>query len=399
MNTVKIFILLVFTLLFGCTEKRRSERQKYSIYTMADDSKEYINQVSDLSSGDLDPVKNGTRTYPKQIWYDLVVKDGFYYRLERRSGYFLKYTLKDNVYSPVDSVSLAGMNYFDNYNWVHPDTVFLASYDRTTSKLRYARIAVKTMQAQTGNLPVAAPKAPFNSMSVGFTLLKDNKLFLGYTYHDISTTHFKTVDTVYIDVLRYADLKHIKTIRDSRSAYPGGANTAQPNTFTNTNGDFYFLACPGIALGNNPDKPTALYRIRKNEDVLDSTFFWNISETIKNDAYGLWDIGNEKAIIRSERKDLFNGVEDHYKVPHIEFYVLDLYKKTATKLDLPLDKGTSRQCVLLENGLVYLSVNSEAGNIIWIYNPKDGTLKKGLSINSDIDYILRIEKLDGDLTQ
>lgn len=397
LTTLKIFVLLTITYLFGCSEKQTSERQKYSIYTMADDSKEYINQVDDLSSGELDPVINGARTYPKQIWYDLIVKDGFYYRLERKTNFFLKYEVIKNKYTPIDSVALPGMSYFDNYNWVHPDTVFLASYDRKTSRLSYARIDVQNMKAETGNLPVSLPKSPFNSMSIGFSMLKKNKLFLGYTYHKISQTHFETADTVYVDILTYPGLKPVKTIKDSRSTNPGGANTAQPNTFTDQKGDFYFLACPGIALGNNPDLPTSLYRIKKNDDELDSTFYWNISEAIKNHAYGLWDIGNGKAIIRSERKDLFTGVEDHYKVPHIEFYLLDINKKTTQKLDLPLDKGTSRQCVLVENGLVYLSINSESGNYIWIYNPNVNTLTKGLKIKDDIDYILRIEKLFEDL--
>jgi len=397
LTTLKIFTFLGLIFLFGCSEKQTSERQQYSIYTMADDNKEYINQTNDLSSGELDPIQKGVRTYPKQIWFDLIVKDGFYYRLERKTNYFLKYTVENKRYIPVDSVKLPGMSYLDNYNWVHSDTVFLTSFDRRISKLNYARVNVKTMKAEVGTLPVSLPKSPFNSMSVGFSMVRTGKLFLGYTYHEITSQHFKTADSIYVDVFTYPDLQPIKTIKDSRSSYPGGANTAQPNTFTDANGDFYFLACPGIALGNNPEKPTSLYRIKKDEDDLDSTFFWNISESIKNHGYGLWNIGNGKAIIRSERKDLFSGVEDHYKVPHIEFYVLDLNKKTTKKLELPLDKGTSRQCILVENGLVYLSVNSESGNYIWIYNPDDGTLKKGLKIRDDIDYILRIEKLYEDL--
>ena len=395
--TLKLIILPGLIFLFGCSEKRSDERHKYSIYTMADDYKEHISQVNDLSSGKLDPVKNGVRTYPKQIWYDLIVRDGFYYRLERKTNYFLKYAVQNNRYTPVDSVFLTEMSYFDNYQWVHPDSLFLVSFDRKLSRLEYARVNVKTMKAETGNIPVALPKSPFNSMSVGFSMLRKDEFFLGYTYHAITARDFTTADTVYVDVLTYPGLKVIKTIKDARSAYPGGANTAQPNTFTDQNGDFYFLACPGIALGNRPEKPTSLYRIKKDEDKLDSTFYWNISESIKNHGYGLWDIGNGKAILRSERKDLFTGFEDHYKVPHIEFYVLDLAKKTSKKLDLPLDKGTSRQCVLLENGIVYLSINSESGNYIWIYNPKDETLTKGLQVKDDIDYILRIEKLYDDI--
>lgn len=395
-----ILTILFFTglsFLSGCSEKQRTESKKYSIYTMAKDYKEYITQVDDLSSGAIDPLKNGARTYPKQIWFDLIVKDGFYYRLERKTQYFLKYTIENNRYTPVDSVHISPLTYLDNYNWVHPDTVLLISYDRKMSALSYARVNVKTMKANVGIMPVALPKAPFNSMSVGFSELRNRQLLIGYSYHEITSQNFRTTDTAYVDILSYPELKWQKTLKDTRSTYPGGANTAQPNTFTDENGDFYFLTCPGIASGNHPDKPTALYRIRKDQDSIDSTFFWNISESIKNHAYGLWNIGDDKAILRSERRDLFTGVEDHYKVPHIEFYILDLKLKTAKKLVLPLDKGTSRQCVLVENGTVYLSINSDSGgNYIWIYNPKTESLTKGLKLNGAIDYILRIEKLHED---
>ncbi|MBE9463322.1 DUF4374 domain-containing protein [Dyadobacter subterraneus] len=390
----KILFLISIGFISGCSENSAPETRTYSIYTMAKDYKEYIIQVDNLSSGKADPVKNGARTYPKQIWFDLIVRDGFYYRLHRKTHYFLKYTVQNNQYVPVDSVEIAPLTYLDNYNWVHPDTLLLISYDRKNAGLRYAKVNVKNMKARLGIMPVALPKAPFNSMSVGFSELRNKQLLVGYSYHSITSSNFSTTDTAYVDILSYPELKWQKTLKDSRSTYPGGANTAQPNTFQDEKGDFYFLACPGIALGNHPDKPTALYRIRKDENTIDSTFFWNISESIKNHGYGLWNIGNGKAILRSERRDLFTGVEDHYKVPHIEFYVLDLKQKTIKKLDLPLDKGTSRQCVLVEKGNVYISINSDtAGNYIWIYNPDTETLTKGLKLDGDIDYILRVEKL------
>ena len=395
-NLILFKILCFFVIYFftGCSEKHKSDHKKYSIYTMAKDYKEYILQVNDLSSGEMDPVKNGAGTYPKQIWFDLIVRNGFYYRLERKTQYFLKYTIENNEYIPVDSVAVPPLTYLDNYNWVDPDTLLLLSYDRKISRLSYAKVNVKTMKAEVGKVAIALPKAPFNSISVGFSELRNKQLLVGYSYHQITSQNFATSDTAYVGILSYPQMKWEKTLKDHRSTYPGGSNTAQPNTFSDENGDFYFLTCPGIALGNHPDKPTALYRIRKNQDTIDSTYFWNISESIKNHGYGLWNIGDGKAILRSERRDLFTGVEDHYKIPHIEFYVLDLKQKTSKKLNLPLDKGTSRQCVLVEKGIVYISINSDTGgNFIWIYNPKTENLTKGLKLNGEIDYILRIEKL------
>lgn len=387
-------ILLGLNILSSCSDQSASQQKKYSIYVMAKDGKEYISQVDSLSAGIISPIKNGARVFPKQIWYDLIVQNGFYYRLDRKSNYFIKSTVKDNRFVPVDSVYLKDFTFIDNYNQIHPDTLFIVSFNHKTGKLQSAKVNPKTLKAEIKNFPIPLPFGGYNAMSVGFTLFKTNKLFAGYTYHAIAAGQYKTSDTAYVAVLSYPELKLEKVLKDTRSTYPGGNNTAQPNTFTDEKGDFYFLACPGIALGNHPDLPTAIYRIRKEQDVLDSTFFFNISQSsIKNHGYGLWYIGNNQAIIRSERRALFTGIEDHYKIPHVEFHVLDLYTKVIKKLDLPLDKGTSRKCVLVENGLAYISLNSDTGNNIWIYNPQDGSLKKGLQLHGDIDYILRIEKL------
>lgn len=383
-------------LLLSCSPKTDQERKKYSIYTMAKDDSESIVQVDDLSSGEINPKESGTRTYPKQIWYDLIVKDGFYYRLENKNSYFLKYKVENNKYTPVDSVLLSGLSYLDNYNWLDADTLFLISYNRLPSRLSYARVNIKTMKAEVGLLPTQLPTPPLTSMSIGFSERRDNQLLLGYTYHKTtSDQQYTSIDTLYVDFLSYPELKLQKTVKDIRSTYPGSVNTGQPASFRDENGDFYFLACPGIALGNRPEKPTAIYRIKKDEDSLDSSYFFNISASkIQNHGYGLWNIGDGKAIIRSERKELFTGLTDHYKIPHVEFYVLDLGKQTVKKLDLPLDKGTSRQCILVENGLVYISINSdEAGNYIWKYDLKTEKLERGLHITGAIDYILRIEPL------
>ena len=58
LTTLKTLTFLGLIFLFGCSEKQESERQQYSIYTMADDNKEYINQVDNLATGELDPIQN-----------------------------------------------------------------------------------------------------------------------------------------------------------------------------------------------------------------------------------------------------------------------------------------------------------------------------------------------------
>ena len=139
---------------------------------------------------------------------------------------------------------------------------------------------------------------------------------------------------------------------------------------------------------------SGIFRIKKDQSVIDNYFF-NISESIiKNHAYGMWPLGGNKAIIRTERKDLFKDLNDHYKVAQFEFYVLDLQTKVIKKLNLPLDKGTRKQCVIVQNGIAYIAINSaKEGNFIWLYDIQKESLKKGLQLAGNTDYILRIDTL------
>lgn len=394
------FCLIVFALC-GCNmESARTTEtgsKKYSIYAMMKDGKEYIVQTDSITSGTLDPSDQGAMITPEPLYYDLIVRDNYYYRVDRKTGRFLKMAIVNGVFKEESSLQLAGIKNLENYNWISQDSLLLIGCDENLQQVKYAKIHVKEMMATQGIVPIPTPFGAFNSLSVGFSKFTGDKLMLGYTYHTTNGLQgYTTSDTIYTAVLHYPDMHAEKTLKDTRSAYPGGINTRQSHSFTDEKGDFYFIACPGIALGNNPDKPTAIFRIAKGESTIDPDYFFNISASkINNHGYGFWYIDNGKAIVRTERKGLFKGMKDHYKVPQMDFFVIDLATKATTRLDLPLDKGTARQCVLVENGLVYITVNSNAaGSDVWIYNPSSGTLQKGIHFNDEVDYILRLERLN-----
>ncbi|MNV42972.1 hypothetical protein D3C71_1346750 [compost metagenome] len=170
----------------------------------------------------------------------------------------------------------------------------------------------------------------------------------------------------------------------------------QPYSFNDEKGNYYFMTCPGIALGNRADRPTGIFRINTGEDALDRNYFFNISGSIiNNHAYGIWYVGGGLAIIRTERKDLFKGLSDHYSTAHFEFYLLDVYAgKVLKKLALPLDKGTRRASIVVSGDIAYISINStKEGNYIWLYNIKTGSLTKGLQLAGNTDFIMRMDQL------
>lgn len=390
------FGLFQFT---NCTSKKSIDNthssKKYSFYVMMKNEEEYIVQTDSIQSGFINPAKEGAKVVPQRIFYELIPQNNHYYRLDWKNGLFLQNTIEGNSYKSNDSVRITGNWGIDSYLWKH-DTLLTFGHNSKNGETRYAKITFNPLKASEGSIPLPAPSDGFNAMTIGFATFLNNHLYLGYTYHTTTLSSYTTSDTLYIAELTYPKLNIIRTFKDTRSTYPGGINTRQSHYFTDENGDFYFIACPGIAAGNNLSKPTGIFRINKTDGALDRTYFFNLSASpIHNHGYGFWYIGHGKAIVRTERRKLFKGMEDHYLVPHFDFYVLNLKKQTVFRLPLPLDKGTARNCILVENGLVYIALNpNNERSGVWIYNPTTEQLQKGVTFDKDVDYLLRMERLN-----
>lgn len=395
------FLLAVANLILSsCNSTSRKEnkpeKKKYSIYILGKNHQEYIIQTDDLTKGELKPESDGVELNTQYMDRDVIVKNGYYYHLDRKTATFSKYIKTDNAFFAVAELKIDNFS-VENFYWLSPDTLLLTGLDnKDFVDASFYKIAVKNFTiAQTGKLPVPKPPKGYESSSIGVTTILNHQLFLAYTYHKhFGPASYTTSDTIYTVSLSYPSMRVDTVAIDTRSSYPAGINTIQSYSFFTENGDFYFMSCPGIALGNTVKRPTAIFKIKKGESTISKDYFFNISASkINNHAYGIWYIGNGKAIIRSERKDLYKDFSEHAFAAQFEFYLLDLTKQSVTKLNLPLDKGTRREAVIVEKDTVYISINSSTvGNYIWLYDIRSGKLKKGLKLSGDTDYIYRIDK-------
>ncbi|MBC8985401.1 hypothetical protein H9X96_06400 [Pedobacter sp. N36a] len=404
MNSISkrsLSFLLLLTSLFGCTDSSLTAKNegahKYSIYILAKDGNEYIVETDQLDSGIILPEKEGAELNTREMDRSVIVKNGYYYHLNRKKAALVQYELRDRQLRAVQSMRLTKFS-LENFHWLGRDTLLLTGLNTPDfTQVKYAMLNVAAMKSiSEGNMEIPIPSGKFDNMSVGFVKKQDSKLLVGYTYHqELGLLNYTTSDTTYVTELNYPQMTAVKTAKDTRSTYPGGVNTVQTSSFEDVQGDFYFMDCPGIALGNRPELATGILRINKNETAPDPRYFFNISRSIGNHAYGMWPVGGDKAIVRAERKDLFKGLWDHYSTPHFEFYLVDVKNnKVINKLALPLDKGTRRECVLLKDNIAYISISSSAeGNFIWKYDLKTGALSKGLELAGNTDFILRIDQL------
>ncbi|MND75012.1 hypothetical protein D3C80_666200 [compost metagenome] len=396
-NRFTLFLsLLLLHLVISCRteDEGRNTDGKYSLYTMNKDLGNTIITSNTIDSGNLTISKNGIDIPTQQFDRSIIAKDKHFYFL--RAGKFRKYTLESNGLKEIAQLAMQDQH-IENINWLDRDTLLLFTSDnKTNRRLWVYKITVndfKINQQQEVKLPSAS--ADFKILSVGFGTIHQQRLLIGYTFNKvINETDFTTIDTMYIATLDKKTLQLENIQKDTRSSYPGGVNTVQSYSFHDENGNFYFMSCPGIALGNSPSKPTAIFRIDNNSPHINPTYFLNLTAKTHNHAYGMWYLGNNQAIIRSERRDRYTDFSDHHSTYQFEYYVVDLISQTTTKLNLPFDKGTRKESVLVENGKAYITIDdAKDQHQVWIYDIKSKDIQVGLTLDQATDFIVRIDRL------
>ncbi len=388
-----LLLSLMISCQFGHEEKNLSG--KYSLYTMDKDLGNTIVTSTQIDSGTLDIQQNGVEIPTQQFDRSVIIKNNKFYFL--REGRFRKYILETTGLKEIGQLPMPDQH-IENINWLNNDTLLLFTSDnKTNRRLWYTKVAIKPFKIVQQHELKIPPSAPdFNIISIGFSTIHQQQLLVGYTFNKIiNETDFTTIDTLYVATLDKTTLKLKGIQKDTRSTYPGGINTVQSYSFNDENGNYYFMACPGIALGNTPSKSTAIFKIDQKSTQIDPNYFFDLTAQTHNHAYGMWYLGNHQAIVRSERKDRYTDFSDHHSTYQFEYFLVDLSTKTTHKLDLPFDKGTRKESVLVENGKAYIAIDDNSDrHQVWIYDIKSGEIKAGLQLDQDTDFIVRIDRLN-----
>lgn len=398
--TILLFFSFLCCVALSCTSPKADQpmaKPKYLLYLL---NKNAPNSF--ISTDAIDTTGQESRSpIPTPIFSrEYINHNGSLFFLNYDTEHFVKYSLDEsNQIKAVDSLQFDYAGDLENFHWRgKSDTLLLFTVKREKNSTGYINIIdTKTMTLLSKRvlpLPRAAAKG-FNLLNIGVADVYADKLWIGYSYSKyLANESYTTSDTMYFSTLDLNSLALEHTQKDVRSAYPGGINTVQSYAAKDERGDLYFMSCPGVALGNRIDAPTAIFRKRTGESEVDTDYMINISEKIGNHAYGFWYIGQGKAIIRSERRDRYTDFSNHHSTYQFEYYVVDLETMALRKLDLPLDKGTRKENVLIESDFVYIGIDDEQDNhAIWSFEKKSGTIKKTITLSNTIDFILRLDAL------
>lgn len=347
----------------------------------------YLLTSGTLTQGSVTSVGNGVETTSWSRWF----KNGYYYK--RTNGKFAKYKYENKALTLVSEIPVTGNSVV--YTWLDDKNIILenASPVGKDPIFSYSIINVETMAVtKSGTILGQAMGPTDNDISVGSLVVRGSKLYIGFS---IFNSGWSATDTAYLAAVDYPALDKATVAKDVRSTFPGSIGSDLPSTVSYNN-NVYFLTNTGDRWGVNPRKPSAIFRLSNGKNSFDTDYFYDLSAASdgNREYYGLWDLGNGKALTRVGRKDLLKTFEDYTATDVFEYYVLDLVNKTRTKLALPLDKGVRTSPVWVEDGKAYIAVSSSTeGHFVYSYNISTGAITKGLEIKG-LDYVNWISRFN-----
>lgn len=355
----------------------------------------YLNQTGSLTSGEVTFANSGANVTTKAPGFlALICKDGFYYSFLNNSSTLTKYSYSNQNLNQVTAIPFVltdGFRY--GHTWV--DDKNLMIFGNTGA---YKVVNVESMSiVKEGNfgLPV---KAGLTGPRIGFAVVKDSKLYVGYSYSNESypasvtkpnLTNYAT-GTAYFASFDYPAMTNVVYSEDNRSTSPGNDRNGVLKTFV-YNDDLYITTSPLPLVGQNYDRPTGLFRIKKGAITVDPTYFFDLSAKLNGDpTLGGAYAGNGKLVVRRIRMDLYTDWSSFSGSNIQDYHVVDLATNTVTSLNVPLSKSLSTAPnIMADNGKVYFPVNTkDVDNNFNIYNydSATGAVSKGVKISS-IDQI------------
>jgi len=385
-------IALIGLILLSCdknpSHKSDSSPNRYGILVNAVDEEYFIQTPSLMEDAD-----HNDAVLKKVSPIIFACRDGFYYGIDETKKRITRYKPDENelVEDKICALDSIPWKYFSSWHdWVSEDTLMIGS-TMEGSQFVYALVDVRTMTvARHGAFDIPLPVKPEYYGGV-FAKFRDKRIYVAYTLYEGVNSMAPARDTTYMAVVEYPAMRTLDLQKDTRSTWPGGYFLHAPFSLIN-NGDIYFLTQPGGRTHNHPTKATGIYRIKKGEERLDSTYFFRPTDKQKQEGYLLYDLGRGKALIKMVEKKRVDRYMDYLEKRIVDYYVLDLYTQKKTKLDLPLDRLAFENNVLVENDQVYIAVNTGKNeSTIWQYHLSTGKLTKGITIDGRIIMINRLQ--------
>lgn len=390
LKSINFFLLLLVSIsIASCVDSEKPA--KYRIFFRTNDiGKEQIAEISDLSKGFLDPAQSRV-VLDSDIYYDWYYYKGIYYDIDRVDK-IKKYTLKDNQPVFQDSCVLKNMTEIETHSFIDDSTLLIVGLDNKHRNPVYALIDTHSFTVkEEGNIAIP-DDGSYQRTSVGFAMKMNNKIYVTYVYHHLLEHSYTTYESINLITLDYPQMKVSNNSTNNTTTYQAKNGRHQPTVAVGADNNFYLITNTSNGFGRMENIPSGILRVNSKDEILDSNFFINISDSLKN-CYpiAIWHVSGDVFLLKCERRDLIKGWSDYLDRRIFEYYSVDISTGKLTSLGLPLDAPWYTNNVIVDNGIAYIANNAEDGYAFWVFNPQTGSLTQGLKLDASVTCILSID--------
>ncbi|MEM9981546.1 MAG: DUF4374 domain-containing protein [Bacteroidota bacterium] len=219
-------------------------------------------------------------------------------------------------------------------------------------------------------------------------MVSGDKLFIPFHKLD-AEGQFSTVapNTAYVAVYSYPNVGEVpeKIIEDDRTSNIGVNGTTSGMIKTET-GDVYSFSCGASMAGFAPaaTKPSGILRINAGETEFDEDYFFNVEEAPEGGKLFWFDyVGEGKAIARILKDDTGEPWSAFGReVFNQKLVIIDLVNQTITDVEnVPEHAKRYSSPVLVEEGKVYVSIETANEAYVYQVDVANATATKGAKIN------------------
>lgn len=268
------------------------------------------------------------------------------------------------------------------YNWVDDHTLFLGS-SVGGKKFTYSLVDVDKMELKNCE-PLDIPLPP-GDMYYGGVLgrLVGNRLYVAYMLYRYEKGQEPAGDTIYLATIDYPSMKTIGFSKDTRSTFPGGYMINWEVSFEE-NEDVFFIAQPGGRLRARNGKLPRIYRIAKGASELDPDYDFPLTSLPDEEVYGLFYVGQGKALVKSVRKSELKEFSDYWDKDIASYYLIDVRKKTKKRVDLPKGHLGLTANITRQGDRVLIAIPSKTTSSLWELDPETGRTVKIANIDGSV---------------
>lgn len=219
-------------------------------------------------------------------------------------------------------------------------------------------------------------------------VIRDNQMFVSYMHFDASynTNH---VDTNYVAIYSYPEIKYQTTITDTRTG-PTGAWETKDGLFKDEKGDIYAMSSSNISNGySKSTKPGGFLRIKSGTTAFDQSYFFN-TDLLGGKISHIKYLGN--GLVFATISTLTNQTAaDRWGDKNLKMSIIDVYNQKIT--DVKLSGGTVTSLihngnggrsfpVLYDNGKVYYTATINNSTNIYVVDVASATATKGAAVDA-----------------